>query len=76
MQMEISDHVHNTLVKQAQKHEMTVPAYLERIVQEHVQRAELRKQAVGNLLEFVKTNTATSGRGDLEWREYIHQGIF
>ncbi|WP_213806014.1 hypothetical protein [Granulicella sp. dw_53] len=77
MQVEISDQYREALIKQAEESDLTVSAFLERLVQDHIHQMEQaphRKQAIGDLIQFMETNTATSGRGDMDWREYIHQG--
>jgi hypothetical protein len=77
IEVEVSDRIHDALARQADAHGVTIPAYLDRLVEDHIaelDRLARRKQAVAAMREFMKTNTATSGRGSMGWREYIHQG--
>ena len=74
MQVEISERIYTALTKRAEMHHLSVEACLESIVENHMDQADRRKHAIERMETFMRSNTATSGRGSMDWREYIHQG--
>ena len=78
MQIEVSDRLQFALEKAAAAAGMSVSGFASRLMEDQlnrdVQTAEQRSQAIDELIEHMKSATSSSGRGELRWREFIHDG--